>query len=179
MRQVSYFSNKLKEILDKEGLSQSDLSRTTGLSTAHISNLVNDVQPRVSLEDLEVIAINVSSDDKVRAELIRAHLQDENVGPGSELIDIRISGTNRTGALYDRPTIPPMSPRKERILEIFRRHEHHTNLWNVLDGLGDMMADEPLFSSSPDVQKAEAAALAAAQEEIASYRKPPKKKPAK
>lgn len=137
---MSFFSQKLKELLDRKELTQSDLFRLTRLSTAHISNLVNDVQPRVSLEDMQLIAVNITHDPKERAELVRAHLMDECVGPGSELVEVRIKGGESP-----KPSEPtPLAPKKERALEIFRQHGNNLHLWATLDSLADLMQNEPV-----------------------------------
>lgn len=177
---MSYFALKFREILDRRDLSQSDIASLTGLSTAHISNLIKDVQPRISLDDLALVAANISDDKHERAELIRAHLLDENVGDGSELIEILISGgRSKASSLHDRPSRPPMAPHKERALEVFRNYEHHAHLWDVLGPLADMMEGEPINSDSdPAVQTVEEKIVAAVREEV-SYRKPMKKKSSK
>lgn len=145
---MAYFSHKLQELLDRNEMSQTDLARSTGLSQAHISRLLSDDQKSVSLADLENITINISSKPQERAELIRSHLLDECVGPGSELIDIVIrEGRGQYMALYDLPGAPPLSPRLERAFEILRRHSDDKYLRTVIEGLGDLMDDDPLSST--------------------------------
>lgn len=107
---MSYFAHKLNELLTEEGKSQSDLARLTGLSQAHISRLLSDDQRSVSAEDLAAIALNISDKLSRRAELIRAHLLDECVGSGSELIDILIRGERRPDAPTNSVAAPKQQP---------------------------------------------------------------------
>lgn len=157
-------------------MTQTELAKATGLSQAHISRLLSDDQRSVSLEDLRNIATNISTKDQERAELIRSHLLDENVGPGSDLIDIIIRGSRQPGQLFETPQ-PPLSPRMERIFEVLRDQSHDKYLRTVLEGLADLVSDEPLVSSDPAAE-AEKQIVAAVANEV-SYRKTKKKKSAK
>jgi len=168
---MAYFSQKLQELLDRNEMSQTDLAKATNLSQAHISRLLSDDQRSVSLDDLRAIATNISTLDRERAELIRAHLLDECVGPGSELIDIIINGSRRQASVLNDAPAPPLSPRMERVFQILREQSEDKHLRVVLEGLVDLL--DP--SSSPGVPKAEAEIVAAVREEV-SYRKTKKKK---
>lgn len=89
---MSNFGLKLAEILERTKTSQSELARATGILDSMISKWVNGQQKFVSAEDLAKLCLHISPVAKDRAELIKAHLQDELGAPGSELITINIKG---------------------------------------------------------------------------------------
>lgn len=118
---MSNFGAKLEELLEKRKMSAAELSRATGISDALLSKWINGQQRFVSPEHMELLTAAISSQASEQAELIRAHLLDENVGQGSQLIDIHILGSGQvlhdSGPAYK--VVPPL--KIQRALEVLGR----------------------------------------------------------
>lgn len=140
---MSYFSQKLSTLLAQQHLSQSDLANKAGISQAHISRLLSEDQRSVSLDDLASIAINITDDQRERADLLAAYLRDRCIGPGSELVHITVEGGSNHAVLQDRPAPPPLSAEMERVFELLRANLDKKNLRTALKGLADLMEDRP------------------------------------
>lgn len=89
---MSYFGAKLEELLKRNATSGADVSRATGIGDGTISRWISRRQKFVSHDDLKSLTAVISKDRVQKAELIHAHLLDECVGEGSELIKIEITG---------------------------------------------------------------------------------------
>lgn len=118
---MSNFGAKLEELIEKNKLRASELSRASGINDALISRWINGQQNYVSQEALEAITVVISKNPTEQAELIRAHLLDECVGHGSHLIEIHILGSSTKTQDADTPyrIIPPL--KIQRALEILCR----------------------------------------------------------
>lgn len=138
---MSYFSQKLGALLAKHELSQSDLATTAGIAQSQISRLLSDERQSVSPEDLAKIATNLTHEQRERAELLAAYLQDRCSGPGSELVRITVEGDNHV-ALYDRPPSgPPLTEEMERIFALLRANAGNKNVRIALKGLAELLDD--------------------------------------
>lgn len=140
---MAYFSTQLDSILRKNKQlgrtpsNQTELAGSTGLSQAHISRLISEDQPSISADDLKNICTNVSHDNAERAELIRAHLLDRSVGPGSELIAISISG--KPLQLKDQFGPPPLSAKLEHAFEVLRANASNKKVRFILEDLAGLL----------------------------------------
>lgn len=139
---MSYFGNALGDILEKKKISQTELSRLTELSQAHLSKLINGVQIWLSPEDLDAICTSVTNEKLEQAELIRAHLMDECNGPGSDLIDIQIK--RRSGTIYEEafPQRSAIPSKFAKHLEILSRHAEDKDLRTIIEGLASVFHKE-------------------------------------
>lgn len=118
---MSNFGAKLEELMERNKLRAADVARASGLKETLLSRLVNGSQKFVSHEALEAITAVISSKPTEQAELIRAHLLDENVGAGSHLIEIHVLGSGTE--LRDAPSTPRIVPplKIQRALELLGR----------------------------------------------------------
>jgi DNA-binding Xre family transcriptional regulator len=90
---MSFFGETLKKLMHDQDMSMVELSRMSGVGTSKLSRLVNGEQTFVDPVDMAALCKSISPEPEKQAELIRGHLLDESKGPGSELIEIRITGT--------------------------------------------------------------------------------------
>jgi transcriptional regulator with XRE-family HTH domain len=97
--------------MERRNLTGAALSETSGVDPAQISRLRNGERDWIDHHDLKAL-LGALPDPGDRAELLRARLLDENVGPGSELIDIVIR--NPSLALHDRPEARVRLPARHR-----------------------------------------------------------------
>lgn len=96
---MSYFGTCLDEQIKAKRMKAVDLANTSKVPESTISRLRNETQPWVSPDDLGRIATAISDDPRVQAQLLRAYLLDQVRGPGSELVEVRISGEQAAGKL--------------------------------------------------------------------------------
>lgn len=135
---MSYFGNKLSELLNIKKINQSEFSRLIGISQAHISKLINGTQVWISPDDLEKICTGISTDTREQAELIRAHLQDECTGPGSDLIEIRINGKLATASETAPRWRPDAPTRFVEQLELLSQNADDKDLRTIVEGLANL-----------------------------------------
>jgi transcriptional regulator with XRE-family HTH domain len=89
---MSYFGEMLSRLLAESGMNQAELARASKVQNSQISRWRSGKLKDVSAEHLAALATAISEEPQKQAELIRAHLLDRCVGPGSQLIDISIGG---------------------------------------------------------------------------------------
>lgn len=118
---MSYFGAKIEELMERNKLTAAELSRASGITEGLLSRWINGVQTFVSHEALEAITPVISRKPTEQAELIRAHLQDECVGAGSQLIDIHILGTGTETRDTVTPYRVPLPLKIQRALELLGR----------------------------------------------------------
>jgi len=141
---MSNFGAKLAELLERRQMRASELSRVSGINDGLISKWINGQQKYVANDDLANLAGSISANPREQAELIRAHLQDELVGPGSELIDIRIRG--QTSYLReDAPAYHTDLPLKlQRAFETLAREAvADAEVRSVVLGVANILDDKP------------------------------------
>lgn len=119
---MSNFGAKLAELLERHNLRAAQLSQVTGISNALFSKWLNNQQSFVSSDDLSALTTAISSDAREQAELVRAHLLDECVGPGSELLDVRILNASGRAVREDANAYNvPLSPKLQRAFEVLMK----------------------------------------------------------
>jgi transcriptional regulator with XRE-family HTH domain len=135
---MSYFGNALQALLTRKNMRGVRLAELSGVSQPAISRYIRGDQSFVAHEDLEAITGAISNNPADRAELIRAHLLDECHGPGSELIDIAISGVpTKEAASRHNVKLPE---HLEHALAAIREHlEKDKNLREIIEGLGNLL----------------------------------------
>jgi transcriptional regulator with XRE-family HTH domain len=87
---MSYFRVALLREAEKRRLMQIDLARGSGLSKSYVSRLLSGEGAELSDENFKAILGAFSTDKRAQAEIIAARCMDARVGPGSELVEIRI-----------------------------------------------------------------------------------------
>ena len=101
---MSYLSIALQRQIERRRMNQSELARGAGLSKSHISRLFNGESHDLSDENFIAILKTFSADPLAQAELIAARCMDSRVGPGADLVEIRVKGA---GQADKRETEPP------------------------------------------------------------------------
>lgn len=101
---MSYLSIALQRQIERRRMNQSELARGAGLSKSHISRLFNGESHDLSDENFVAILKTFSADPLSQAELIAARCMDARVGPGADLVEIRVKGA---GQADKRETEPP------------------------------------------------------------------------
>lgn len=92
---MSNFGAKLEELIGRANTTCAEISRASNTTEGLMSRWIRGRQTYVSHKHLESLSTVISSDPAISAELIMAHLRDENVGQGSELIKIEIKGGSK------------------------------------------------------------------------------------
>ena len=87
---MSYFSTALNRLADRNGLKQADVVREAGLNKSVVSRLFNAGKLTVSDEDFLALLRVFRRAAGDQAELIAARCMDARVGPGAELVEIRL-----------------------------------------------------------------------------------------
>ena len=87
---MSYLSIALQRRAERRQLNQSDLAKQSGISRSYISRLFSGVSSELSDENFIAVLRVFAADPAVQAEIIAARCMDVRVGPGSELVEIRV-----------------------------------------------------------------------------------------
>ncbi len=87
---MSYLSIALQRRLERRQMNQSDLSRQSGISRSYISRLLSGEFSELSDANFTSLLNAFSADPQAQAELVAARCMDARVGPGSELVEIRV-----------------------------------------------------------------------------------------
>jgi transcriptional regulator with XRE-family HTH domain len=87
---MSYFRVALQREAEQRGLNQAELARRAGLSRSYVSRLISGENADLSDENFVAILKVFSSDARAQAELVGARCMDVRIGPGSELVEIKI-----------------------------------------------------------------------------------------
>jgi transcriptional regulator with XRE-family HTH domain len=97
---VSHFGQKLEHLTARFQVTGSEIAKRAGISAAQFSKWKRGEQTSISKEDFSNLCYAFSDDELIHADLLRAHLLDECVGPGSEIIRIEVDGG---ASLKDEP----------------------------------------------------------------------------
>lgn len=89
---MSYLSNELAAIAQKNGIRQKHVRAATGFSVAHISRIFTGSQDYVTSKDLKKIIDAVARTPQERARLIRARMRDVYTEEDADLVKITIKG---------------------------------------------------------------------------------------
>lgn len=95
------FATVLNEIMERKELTGAELSEASGLLPSLISTLRSGERDWLSNSDMEKLLAAISNGTD-RAELLKARLLDQMVGPGSELLDVVVRTGYEAEALHDR-----------------------------------------------------------------------------
>jgi transcriptional regulator with XRE-family HTH domain len=87
---MSYLSVALQRRAERRQLNQSDLAKLSGISRSYISRLFSGVAQELSDDNFIAVLKVFAADPAAQAEIIAARCMDARVGPGSELVEIRV-----------------------------------------------------------------------------------------
>jgi Cro/C1-type HTH DNA-binding domain len=92
---MSYFGDKLQHLMEINSVTGPDVQRDTHINPSRISRWISGKQKLVSPKDMDLLckAVCKTKSKFEYAELAVAHLKDECFGPGAELVEILIAGT--------------------------------------------------------------------------------------
>jgi len=102
---MSYFRVALLREAERRRLMQIDLARAAGLSKSYVSRLLNGENAELSDENFIAILGVFATDKREQAEIIAARCMDARVGPGSELVEIRIKDSAGKEELPKAPQV--------------------------------------------------------------------------
>jgi hypothetical protein len=89
---MSYLSIALQRQTERHRLNQSAVARGSGLSKSYISRLFSGEAHELSDPNFTSILGLFSADSHAQAELIAARCMDARVGPGAELVEVKVKG---------------------------------------------------------------------------------------
>lgn len=116
---MSFLATALTDLMARRGMKNVELANKTGIDPATITRWKNGEQVSITDEDLVKVAEALSDEPREQAEVVAARMKDVCLGPGSQLIELHISGSpemrNSAG-----PYIVPLPPKVERAFEILR-----------------------------------------------------------
>ena len=113
---MSYLSIALQRQIERRRMNQSELARGASLSKSHISRLFNGESHDLSDENFIAILKTFSADPLSQAELVAARCMDARVGPGADLVEIRVKGA---GQAEKREIEPPQIHLSQEIERAF------------------------------------------------------------
>ena len=109
---MSYLSVALQRQADNRQLNQSELARRSGLSRSFISRIMSGESQEISETNFVAILKVFSGEPRAQAELVAGRCMDARIGPGAELVEVRVKGT--TAAVDE---VPPDQLRLSRETE--------------------------------------------------------------
>ena len=89
---MSYLSIALQRQTERHRLNQSAIAHGSGLSKGYISRLFSGEAHELSDPNFTAILSVFAADSHAQAELIAARCMDARVGPGAELVEIKVKG---------------------------------------------------------------------------------------
>lgn len=87
---MSYLKIALQRQIERRRMNQSDLARESRLSRSYISRLFSGESHELSDPNFVSLLGAFASDPIAQAELIAARCMDARVGPGSDLVEIKV-----------------------------------------------------------------------------------------
>lgn len=142
---MSFLSVKLAELMRNTGLKTSDLARSSGIDDSRISRWLTDKQLHITPADLENLCAVLCPTKRDKADLLRAHLLDSCVGPGADLIQIQITGSDHL-PIQDSRQIP-LAPDLEEAFAILRANIQDRELQKILISLAELFRTDPAINS--------------------------------
>jgi transcriptional regulator with XRE-family HTH domain len=94
---MSYFRVALQRETERRNLTQSDLAKAAALSRSYVSRLLSGDHADLSDDNFVAILKVFGADKRAQAELVAARCMDARVGPGADLVEIKIKDTGKTG----------------------------------------------------------------------------------
>jgi transcriptional regulator with XRE-family HTH domain len=92
---MSYLSTAIQRQLERRHMNQTELARGAGLSKSHISRLLSGVSHDLSDENFTAILKTFPADEVAQAELVAARCMDARVGPGADLVEIKVKAAGQ------------------------------------------------------------------------------------
>jgi transcriptional regulator with XRE-family HTH domain len=137
---MNQFTRKLAELMKLNQLRAAELSRATKIDQATISRWLNGVQDSITDDDLKNLAGHISPHAEERAQLIAARMRDVCNGPGSELIEVRIGGSElrETPSVY-KNKLPELPVALEHAIHVFAQNWRETDVRNAVTGLASVL----------------------------------------
>jgi transcriptional regulator with XRE-family HTH domain len=170
---MSNLSTTLQSLLERKSMSPAELSRASGVAEPKISRWLNDTQTYISDDDLESLALQISTNSRERAELVVARLKDNLVGPGSEYVNITIAGAAQPATPREHARLPA---ELQEALPLFVANWKDPDVRNIIVGLKNLLAHGDCALSSTAADPADEAVSAAVQRAESPRRRPAKKK---
>jgi transcriptional regulator with XRE-family HTH domain len=118
---MSYLSIALQRQAERRHLKQADLARASGLSSSYVSRLVTGGSHELSDENFTALLKIFAPDTLAQAELVAARCLDARVGPGADLVEVRVKIPAKTApAEPDVQESIHLSPETERAFAFLR-----------------------------------------------------------
>jgi predicted XRE-type DNA-binding protein len=99
---MSYLSIALQRRIERRQMNQSDPAKQSGISRSYVSRLFSGEATELSDENFVAVLKVFAADPQAQAELIAARCMDVRVGPGSDLVEIAVRGSNRKSKIENR-----------------------------------------------------------------------------
>lgn len=121
LRPMSYLATVLEELREANGLTQSAVSKLSGIPQSQVSRWINGELGSISDDDLIRLS-KVFPKRNEQAQLLRARLMDLCSGPAKDMIEVSI--TNGTPSLAEDsvPYKTKLPPKDEKALALLREH---------------------------------------------------------
>ena len=118
---MSYLSIALQRQAERRHLKQADLARASGLSSSYVSRLVTGGPHEPSDENFTALLKIFAPDTLAQADLVAARCMDARVGPGADLVEVRVKTPAKTApAESDIQQQVHLSPETERAFAFLR-----------------------------------------------------------
>ena len=111
---MSYLSTALQRQSQRHGYSQSDVARASGVSRSYLSRLFTGDAQELSDQNFIAILKVFAADPLAQAELIAARCLDARVGPGSDLVEIKVKNASPAEKRELEFPLVPLSQEAER-----------------------------------------------------------------
>jgi transcriptional regulator with XRE-family HTH domain len=100
---MSYLSIALQRQTERRRLNQSDLARESGLSRSFVSRLMSGESRELSDANFIGLLKVFAAEPGAQAELVAARCRDARVGPGAELVEIRVKAAGKAARFEPGP----------------------------------------------------------------------------
>jgi transcriptional regulator with XRE-family HTH domain len=89
-QRLLYLSTALQRHSERRRITQNDLAKFCGISPSYISRFFSSVAGEMSNDHFLAVLKAFATEPATQAELVAARCMDVRVGPGSELVEIRV-----------------------------------------------------------------------------------------
>lgn len=136
---MSYWAKALQEFLDRKQMTPTEAAAEAKIFQSLVSRWLSGKQVVVSDNHWGLLCAGVVKDPLDRAELFRARLMDTCHGPGSELIEITISGKKKEAPKRSGLPDVQLPPRTERaMVKILERLPKEKALRDVVHSIAEL-----------------------------------------
>lgn len=128
---MSNFRSTLEALMRENAINQVQLSRASGISESMLTRIRSGDKKRIDPEDLIGLS-SAAANPAQQAQLLRAHLLDEAVGPARNLIRVEIAAPEQLQEDFVKTDA-------DSAIDILRRHCHEDDIREIVIHLANLI----------------------------------------